>query len=534
MKDTTKRRQDGSKGPVIWAGVFIALILLLSAVNARLLPEIVELLDKQETDFKGFVEQVQTAYTEKFLGKKYFININGLYYRTTGRRVLNEIIRLKNGMLTSASMLEQDIGPMADNIGAFSDYLAEEGIPLLYVQPPFKIDDEGLLLPPGRSEFVNRSVDNLLDRLHEMNVRALDLRPYLSATPELLERNYFKTDHHWNYTGAFTGFQRITEAMSELMPDKRLDLSYTDLERWDSHTLKNWFLGSRGKRVGQFFGGGVDDIVYYTPRFETNMSCSAPNHSQLFKGDFSAANIRSRYLENKDYFGDNAYCLYIGGDYPLVQHRNYDAPNDLKVLMIKDSFTLPVQAYMSTLFQEVDVIDPRHFTECSVAEYAENMRPDIVIMMIYPGSFGWEVLTDFGMEAAIEKRNVNCQENIVMEAQTVQVDAEDSDYNRTTIASGLEYNKTYIIRFEDISFTQGESGGVTVALYNADTKTIIASRTVDVEYCKKTGGFEWAFNTPAAGDGNLHLLLYSGMWGSTAGIAATYRSVQLKESQNKS
>ena len=98
-------------------------------------------------------------------------------------------------------------------------------------------------------------------------------------------------------------------------------------------------MGSLGKRVGTYFAG-ADDFTYYTPNFETKISRFVSNHKTFYKGDFTTANLDLKYLDGKDYFGHNVYCLYIGGDYPLVKHRNIDAPSKTKILLIKDSFSL--------------------------------------------------------------------------------------------------------------------------------------------------------------------------------------------------
>ncbi|MDO4207825.1 MAG: hypothetical protein Q4D15_09585, partial [Lachnospiraceae bacterium] len=45
------------------------------------------------------------------------------------------------------------------------------------------------------------------------------------------------------------------------------------------------------------------------------------------------------------------------------------------------SFVLPIQAFLSAGFWEVDVIDPRYYKE-DIAEYCRTQRPDMVIMMI--------------------------------------------------------------------------------------------------------------------------------------------------------
>ncbi len=350
---------------------------------------------KGEITFGEFTKEVGDAYTsEKFLGKTPFVTVNGLFARAIGQRVCNDVVLLENGMLSLVrerySMTRQ-----ANAIAGLAEDLEQEGIPFLYVQAPYKEDPEDALYPVGVASYANENTDELLEKLQAEQVEILDLRPYLNADVELIEKYYFRTDHHWNFAGAFVAYQQIATRIAELFPDKEVDLTYTQWEQWESHTLENWFLGSRGKRVGPLFAG-VDDLTWYTPKFETRMSCAVPKYGNVFTGDFTEANLRTNYLERRNFFKDSAYCLYIGGDYPLVQHRNELPVSDLKLLIVKDSYATPVQAYLSTLFAEIDVIDPRHFTESSVAEYARQTEPDLVLLMMNPSVFGVKEYVEFG------------------------------------------------------------------------------------------------------------------------------------------
>lgn len=377
-----EKKNNAKRCLTVLTALFIA---AFACVNIVLAAKPVKRFLKQETSFSQFVEEVQEAYTsDNWKGKSLFININGLFARITGQRVCNDVVLMENGMLTEP-LEKLDMKPQAQSVTDFSEELKNLGVPFLYVQAPYKEDAEDALLPAGVESFANENTDELLELLAENDVTTLDLRPYLNGTVELLEKNYFVTDHHWNYDGAFVAFQKISGRVAELFPERTINLAYTEKLNWKSSSLENWFLGSRGKRVGAWFAG-TDDFTWYVPAFETKMSCAVPKYRSLYKGDFSKANLREKYVTEKDYFGYNAYCLYIGGDYPLVQHRNLSAGSDLKVLLIKDSYSLPVQAYLSTMFQELDVLDPRHFTECSVAEYVNRTRPDLVLMLLNPSS----------------------------------------------------------------------------------------------------------------------------------------------------
>ncbi len=389
-----KRKIDGKSVATVCVLLFLGGFFVL---NLKLAKEPVKSFAEGKTSFKEFVDAVKDEYTsDEFTGKSEFINLNGLFARTVGQRECNDVVRLNNGMLCTV-VKKKSMKKQAGAIAELAEDVKEQDIPFLYVQAPYKEDAEDTLFPTGVTSYANENADELLKLLSEKQVETLDLRPMLSETVEQINRYYFKTDHHWNFEGALVGFGEVAKRIAAMFPEEGLDLTYTEPEQWESHTLEDWFLGSRGKRVGVFFGG-VDDITWYTPKFETDLVTNIPKNKKVYEGDFNVANLREKYSTSKDYFGHNSYCLYIGGDYPLVQHKNNKPVSELKLLLIKDSYSLPLQSYLSTVFAEIDVVDPRHFTECSIAEYVEQSQPDLVMLMMNPSVFWTSGYKEFGVK----------------------------------------------------------------------------------------------------------------------------------------
>ena len=514
---------------VLWLnGIILIFLGAFFIKNINLAKQPVMNLVKKQSTFAEFTTEIKEVYTsDGFSMKNMFININGLFARITGQRVCNEVVRMENGMLTTTEV-KKDMQKQAKAIQELDTYLAQENIPFLYVQAPYKEDPESKLLPKGVVSYAQTNANELLDYMEEMQINTLDLVPYLSAAEELIEKYYYKTDHHWNYTGAFVAFQQICQRISAMFPEESIDLSYTDFSKWNSDTLEKWFLGSRGKRVGTWFAG-TDDFTWYTPKFETKMSCAIPKNRQLYFGNFAEANMRQHYLEEKDYFGDSTYVMYVGGDYPIVQHRNHKPVSRLKVLIIKDSYATPVQVYMSTVFKEVDVIDPRHLQECTVAEYVARTEPDLVMLLINPSSIGTRHYLDFGVEEVMVQGV--CSENALWE-KDILVEASDTN-NYHYEAVPVEYGKTYTVSFEDVSFIQGEAAGVVTALYNRTAKTIEAVGVYDLEFSRQKQEFCWSFSTPASGKDEMVLVFYAGMPGATKQKSVQYQNVTLYEWESR-
>lgn len=517
-------QEKGRRGRKLVAVTALALLILLSAADLRIVKGPLQKFIQHDLGFEDLVDEIQEGYLSgRFAHKTDFLNLNGLFARSTGRRMLNGVVRLNNGML-SMPINDMDITGLANGIVGFSAYLSEQDIPFLYVQLPDKDSLDGQSYPVGVHSYGNKIADDLLFQLSAGGVESLDLRPLMSQTPELLERYFSKTDHHWNNDGSFLAFQEIVHYLHGLFPEGDIDLTYAQADRWDRHSIDDWFLGSRGKRVGIFFGG-TDPLIWYTPRFETEMSCAVPGHGWLYRGDFTEANIRTRYIEEKQFFDLNAYVVYTGGDYPLVQHRNLGAPSPLKVIMLRDSFTLPLQAYLSTVFQEIDVIDPRYFSECAIAEYVEWAEPDVVILSMYPGVFKDGSYQDYGLEGAL---SIGTEEGAyeLVDRRDIEVKASGGDQDHA--AYPLDADTVYRVSFEGVDILEGQTEGVGLRLYDKTAETVLGNMIFDLAYCEAANGFSWTFRTPDAQNG-YELLFYAGIYDSTAGNGVIYRNATLEK-----
>lgn len=380
-------------------------ILIFAFLNVSHIKKPLYILAAGQTDFPGFTQLVRESFVNDTLGRYGFVDLNGLFMRLTLRRTDNGVMKLKNGMLTEENTPECDVSGMADGINALADYVRDEGMSFLYVQLPYKLDKDSSLVIEGKCDHSNDNADRLLEAL-DGEVDAVDLRPLFYGDEESIEKNFFITDHHWNYYGAFRGFSEILRQLDARFPESGIDLSCGEIDNWESHTVENWLLGSRGRRTGQYFAG-LDDMTYYTPKFETEMSCEIPEKGEYYEGDFSEANIRNeRITGEKDPYEKNAYCMYMGEDYGYVKQRNPSASCKLKILLIKESFALPLQAYLSTAFETVDSVDPRYIEQMSVKGYIDELKPDVVILALNPNVIHLcpQDFSDYGIEYKESRR----------------------------------------------------------------------------------------------------------------------------------
>ena len=71
------------------------------------------------------------------------------------------------------------------------------------------------------------------------------------------------------------------------------------------------------------------------------------------------------------------------GNHGIVHVTNEDNRNGMKVMFIKDSYTVPLAAFLSTTVSDVYMIDPRYY-DGDIAEYINDTDLDMVIVSFYP------------------------------------------------------------------------------------------------------------------------------------------------------
>ncbi len=466
--------------------------------------------------------------SNKLFLKDELININGLYGRISGRRLYNDVVLLNNGMLTAIEDNMKDIGEPTEALTEFRHFMKKRGARFLYVQFPFKIDLEGKLAPDGLDIETPEVIESTLQAYKTAGIDVIDTTAELTGSPGDIEENFYRTDHHWKPSCAFKAFRIIMEHLAELYPEENFPHDILDITKWTIHEIPEQFLGSRGKRVGKLFAG-LDSLQWMTPDFETDLSMYIPQLGKFVKGNYEDVFIQTEYLQKGlNVQHTNHYSVYIGKDYPLIQIRNPEAPSPLKVLLIKDSYALPLITFFSTMFREVDAVDPRYNFGSSIQEYADRSRPDIVIMATYSaaGING----PQFYKFSQNNDRYLKESEFPAKGGSIILAPSENSN-NYEVFFGEFKNNRLYTLDIPQIQVTDGKTDAVSAALYDEETGKIISETMFDTAFCSEFGNCRWTVKTPAGRSDHLRLLLYAGMRDHTENTGVIYRDLRLFENE---
>ena len=311
-----------------------------------------------------------------------FVNLNGGFMRMIGRRLCNKRLLYRRdllGMLCYAKTEKEGLKRGMHSVETLAAGLRKRKVPFVFALAPCKLDLKNELVPRGWYVWnANVGAERIVPKLRAHGVRVLDLIPRFAATADDVEKNFFRTDHHWKIRTAFQASRLVASEIARVL--RRPEIAShpnLDEERWEWRTLHNGFCGAHGRRTGWLFAG-MEDFEYAVPRFATDISFSIPSRRISREGTFEEAEINRQFLDDARWPTDR-YAVYTG-NYPLLTHSSKTAPFPYRVLLLKDSFGNPVASVLATLFREVIQVDMRRQPK-SVSELAivKRFKPHVVV-----------------------------------------------------------------------------------------------------------------------------------------------------------
>ena len=326
----------------------------------------------------------------KFPAKHLLVELNGGASRLAGRRLCNDRLRYRNGMIgnTYASP-RRAISKACREVAAemaFVRQLRARGVPFLLVLAPCKMSFDGTLFPrgwPGCNP--NEDAQAVVRLLAEEGVAVLDLVPRFAAARQDVDRHFLVTDHHWNVRTALEATGAICDRLADVLGEPALRGNpRLAPAAWKRHVLERGFVGSHGRRTGSLFSG-VEDFEYFLPLFDTQQENEVPGKGKRRTGDFVAAEFNGRYLKPDK--REWRWLAYGGPPAGLRMHRNQTPSVDLRCMVVKDSFGRHPVSFLTTVFREVVEVDPRLLDrKRTVVGTVDACRPDVVVMIVNTSS----------------------------------------------------------------------------------------------------------------------------------------------------
>lgn len=345
----------------------------------------------------GAIASLERIVNNDAFQKDQFVELYGLTQKTLDKKVIDDagygkLYRTSFDQITY-SVKKENVNRELRSMKELKQGLDEIGIPLLYIQAPFKLTEDLQQLPVNVKDYANDNADRFLEGLDKEGIDYLDLRKVFEDNGMTQNEIFFNTDHHWTIDSAFYSMKSI---IGTLNADYgfRIDESYADISNYNRKVYKDFYIGSMGRRVGKVYGG-VDDFTLITPNFDTDYTLYERDYGgeKVYRGTFQDAVLVNDYIKEDAPLDTNRYAVYHGDNAELefINHKIKSG----KVMMIKDSFGLPIYSFLSLGVHEVRALDVRLYTG-SVLEYAREHRPDVVVILYNADCYSGEMF-DFGL-----------------------------------------------------------------------------------------------------------------------------------------
>ena len=336
----------------------------------------------------------ESVINDSIPGRLSLIDWNGLAQRLLQKRMIpepnenNTVYKMDNGQLTYTY---PDIGVRIahKNFTVLNKYLKSIGTKLLYVQAPYKVNQEDNELPYGLEDYPNKNADKLLEGLRKLEIDFIDFREVFSNNFLDYQSLFYNTDHHWTTETAFFAYQYILDYMEQNYGFQYNKQTYNG-SNYNQVALKQSFIGSLANRVGKWYAG-IDDFTFIYPKFKTKLTYMKYDaNASLYlvrNGTFEESVFYPERMNNPDTplaYRDNCY---LGGNPDLGRIINHKVHKG-KILFVQDSFGKPIASFMALNFHEVDIIDLRYFTESYLIDFIkdETIPYDYVVILYNPSA----------------------------------------------------------------------------------------------------------------------------------------------------
>lgn len=344
---------------------------------------------------------VKKELVSKLCCRNQCVDVNGGWCRLLGQHRCNGVIRLKNGCLVFQRHYDEKTQQKL-RIAECCDYLKAMSIPYVVALAPQKMSaDDSLGYGDWPRLEYNRIGDGYVEFFKRYLIPCLDMRNFC-VDSTAVGNAFFKTDMHWTFDTALAALRELVPALVRAVgAADSLPVATEHIEKFKMCELDRSFCGSYGKRTGILFSGADFPVHYFTYNSMVDIAKSIPARNIFFSGRFDESVMdETALVRPKSHFEDRFYDCYGNGMIPFVRYRNASAPIKKKVLIIKDSFGMPIAAMASVVFEAVDVIDPRNFADASFFEYVRATEPDIVAF-IFNTSGDWKPGNSFWVKSSL-------------------------------------------------------------------------------------------------------------------------------------
>jgi len=328
-----------------------------------------------------YFQQYETYFSDQFVYRDRWVRHYTDLQMTMPQTFVNGFYIAKDNHVIAQPVTDfpkQELDASAKALNDLGNYLQRKGTPLYYFPLPSKANTAADLLPSYVPE--GRGVANkkyLLSKIDKKLVHVTDISGEFkkNRTPQQVADLYFKTDHHWNIEGALLGYQQVIKRLAKDFPNISTD---TAKSTFTHSCINNPFIGSLNKQLLLEVDLHADKVCYYMPKdysfndYKVYRNGINENNRTLLQSIYST--YKKQPNEKIEY--GSAYTWDLT-EFNIV---NPKSTNNLRALIIKDSYGNAASFHMAHHFKETTVYDIRHNPSRTLYSYLDTHQFDLVII----------------------------------------------------------------------------------------------------------------------------------------------------------
>ncbi|ARJ20643.1 hypothetical protein J7E43_11305 [Bacillus sp. ISL-8] len=327
----------------------------------------------------SFFKDFETYTNDQLIGRDDLIKNYTLTQIKMGKSLINDIILtddkwlLKNPAWTTKY---NEIDQAMPAVNDLSQFLKEQNIEFYFALPPSKTNALSFKLPSHIHTYAQENLNYFLNKL-PADVKPIKLMEHFKKnyTNEEIQSMYFKTDHHWNMDGAFLGYQYIMNTIAQQSSIyKGKEIKKEDYTR--TCAPNKHLVGSFNNQLYQLIDATGEKLCYYTPKDGFNFTSVA---AKDINGTVYRTLDELYGVEKQN--DTTSYAGYYANDYPEIVIENNNAPNDVRALVLKDSFANAIVPHLAQSFKHTSILDLRHYHEKDVYQYIKDNNINMVLFV---------------------------------------------------------------------------------------------------------------------------------------------------------
>lgn len=299
----------------------------------------------------SFQEEYEKYINDQFPLRDNWISLKSMNEYALGKIENNGIIYGNNGELFEKfdSLNEKRLKNNVEVINNFAEKYYDK-VSLMIIPNSYEIYKENL---PMGSPIIRQ--EEIIDKIYDFS----SFTNNVDVMKELLDNKnsyiYYKTDHHWTTYGAYLAYCNFIDSING---------NRVNLENFQKVELPN-FYGSYYSKAKPF-NIKPDIMTYYDFDNLTMEIVGDKVYDSIY--DYSKETLRDKY------------SLFLYGNNPLTIIKNNNIKNNKKILVIKDSFGNSLVPFLTQNYEEIHIIDLRHFGN-RLSNYLEENDFDNILII---------------------------------------------------------------------------------------------------------------------------------------------------------